>query len=76
MSAAAAAAKTPRNEIEFRKYPVVLFFVIMNAFNQVSTPARKRIFFFPVNKLVEVFKAVCAETVVKSIRQKRFGSIA
>ena len=75
MPAATAAAVTARNEIEFRKYPVIFFVVIMNAFNQVSTPPREGILFFQGNQLVEFLKAICTEAVIKCVGEKGFGTV-
>ena len=76
MPATAPAAVAPGNEIKFCKYPVVPFLVIMNVFNQVSSPAGKRILFFMCDHLVEFFKTFSAKTIIECIGEKGFGSIA
>jgi hypothetical protein len=39
--------------IEFSEYAVPVFHIIMNAFNQISSPARERKFFFPRHQFIE-----------------------
>jgi hypothetical protein len=76
MPATAAATVAPGNEIEFGKYAVFAFFVVMHTFNQVSAPAREGILFFQGNKLVEFFKTIRTEAVIKRVGEKGFGFIA
>ena len=76
MPATAPATIAPGNEIEFCKYPVVPLLVIMNALNQVSSPAGKWILFFKGDHLVKFFKTVSTKTVIECIGEKGFGSIA
>jgi hypothetical protein len=74
--ATAAATVAPGNEIEFSKYAIVIFFVVVHAFNQVSAPAREGILFFKSDKLIEFLQTIRAEAVKKCVGEKRFGFIA
>jgi len=75
MPASAAATKTAGHEVEFSKYPVFAFLIIMNPFNDIPAPSRKRIIFFPGNQTVEFSQAFVAQTIKKSICQKGFRFI-
>jgi hypothetical protein len=74
--AATATTKSAGYEIEFSKYPVVFFLIIMNAFHQITSPARERILFFPGYQFIQFQQAVITHAVIKSIRQERFHFIA
>jgi len=70
MSATTAATKTTGYQIEFSKYPVFALVVIMNHFNDIAAPSRKRIFFSLSNKEVEFRQTLIAQTIKKSICQE------
>ena len=74
--AAAPATIAPGNEIKFGKYPVFIFFIKVQSFNQVSAAARKGVLLFLSNKLVEFLQATRTEAVVKRIGQKGPGFVA
>jgi hypothetical protein len=76
MAAAAAAAITAGHMIKFRKHPVDIFFIIMNSFNQFSPQARKRIFFFPGNELIQGKQAVITYATIKGFGQENAGFVA
>jgi hypothetical protein len=76
MPAAAAATVSTGDEIEFSKYAVFAFFIVVQAFDQVPTPAGKWKLFFLSNQLVEFLQAIRAEAIIKSVRQEGFGFIA
>jgi hypothetical protein len=76
MPASTTTTKTTGYQVEFSKYPVLTFIIVMNSFNDIATPSRKRIFFSPGNQLIEFRQTLIAETIKKGIGQKRFCFIA
>ncbi len=74
--ATAAAAVAPGYEIEFGKHPVVSFFIIMYALNEISAPAGKGILLFQGYDLVEFLQTFRAKAVVKRVGEKGFGFVA
>jgi len=72
MPASAAATKTTGYQVEFSKHPVLTFHIVMNPFNDIAAPSRKRVFFSLCNLAVEFCQALVAETVKKSICQEGF----
>ena len=72
MPASAAATITPGHQIKFGKYPVFAFFIVMNPFYDIPAPSRKRIFFFRCHQVIDFRQTIIAQTIIKSICQKRF----
>jgi hypothetical protein len=70
MPASAAAAVAAGKQIKFSKDTVFAFFVIMNIFNQISAPARKRVLLFFFCHLIQVDQTIIAKTSVKCICKK------
>ena len=70
MPASAAATITTGYQVKFSKYPVLAFLVIMDPFNDIAAPSRKRIFLFGGDQAVEICQALIAQTVKKSIGQE------
>lgn len=75
MPATAATTIAPGDEIEFGKYPIVIFFIEMNTFDQVSAPARKRVLFFLRDKLVKFLQTIRTQAIEKCVREKGFGFV-
>ena len=71
MPASASATKATGYQIEFSKYPVFAFIIIMNSFNNVATPSWKWIFLFRADLPVNLCQAIIAQTFKKSICQER-----
>lgn len=76
MPATTPAAKSAGDQIEFSKYAIHVFFVIMNSFNQFATATRKRIFFLFSYERIQLFQTRRAHTGIKCLRQKRSCRIA
>jgi hypothetical protein len=72
MPASAATTKTTGYQVEFSKYPVLTLIIVMNSFNDITAPSRKRIFFSPGNQLIDFCQTLIAQTMKKGIGQKRF----
>jgi hypothetical protein len=70
MPASAATTKTSGYQVEFSKYPVLTLIVVMNSFNDIAAPSRKRKFFYRGNQAVEFRQTVIAQTIKKSICQE------
>jgi hypothetical protein len=60
MPASAATTKTTGNQVEFSKHPILAFLVVMEPFNDIAAPSRKRIFLSRGDLAVEICQALIA----------------
>ena len=70
MSAAVTAAIPTGHQVEFRKYTVIFFLVIVNPFDEFAAPVRERVLLFQSDQPIQFNQAFITQTSVKSIRQE------
>jgi hypothetical protein len=75
MPAPAATTISPGQEIKFSEYAVFSFVIIVYSLNQVSPAARKRVFLFLRNQIVQCNQAIIAKAIIECSGKKGFCSI-
>jgi hypothetical protein len=70
MPASASATKTAGYQVEFSKYPVLTFHIVMNSFNDIAASSGKWIFLYRSDVAVDLCQAFVTQTIKKSICQE------
>jgi hypothetical protein len=66
----AAAAKSARKKIKFSEYAVYALSIVMDAFYQIPSPARKGILFCFCGKKIYFLQTIITQTLVKGLCEK------